>query len=93
MLIIIIHVHCRVLHFYTISINMIYLDNNATTPLELDVKEAITSALSKAWGNPSSSHTQGKSHRPRLFARRSLPLTNVIRTTVVLITNILSARQ
>nr|XP_022335578.1 selenocysteine lyase-like isoform X2 [Crassostrea virginica] len=37
----------------------IYLDNNATTPLELDVKEAITSALSKAWGNPSSSHTQG----------------------------------
>ena len=63
MLIIIIHVHCRVLHFYTISISRVYLDNNATTPLELDVKEAITSALSKAWGNPSSSHTQGKSHR------------------------------
>lgn len=37
----------------------IYLDNNATTPLESDVLNAITSALSKAWGNPSSSHTQG----------------------------------
>lgn len=37
----------------------IYLDNNATTTLESDVLNAITSALSKAWGNPSSSHTQG----------------------------------
>eukprot|EP00105_Crassostrea_gigas_P035451 XP_019919599.1 PREDICTED: selenocysteine lyase isoform X2 [Crassostrea gigas] len=37
----------------------IYLDNNATTTLESDVLNAITSALSKSWGNPSSSHTQG----------------------------------
>ncbi|XP_062597312.1 selenocysteine lyase-like isoform X1 [Saccostrea cucullata] len=37
----------------------LYLDNNATTPLEPEVVNAIASALTKAWGNPSSSHTQG----------------------------------
>ncbi|XP_067659403.1 selenocysteine lyase-like isoform X2 [Haliotis asinina] len=38
----------------------VYLDYNATTPLDPDVLTAITNTLRDAWGNPSSSHTQGK---------------------------------
>ncbi|KAL4221829.1 hypothetical protein ACF0H5_020083 [Mactra antiquata] len=38
---------------------MIYLDYNATTPLEQEVTEAIVTALTDAWGNPSSSHEAG----------------------------------
>ncbi|CAC5413309.1 SCLY [Mytilus coruscus] len=37
----------------------IYLDYNATTPLEPEVVRAITSSLTEAWGNPSSSHDAG----------------------------------
>ena len=38
----------------------IYLDYNATTPLEPTVLTAIHDALQDAWGNPSSSYTAGK---------------------------------
>ena len=38
----------------------IYLDYNATTPLEPSVLDAIYSTLKFAWGNPSSSNSQGK---------------------------------
>ena len=38
----------------------IYLDYNATTPLEPTVLTAIHDALRDAWGNPSSSYTAGK---------------------------------
>jgi len=38
----------------------VYLDYNATTPLEPKVLEAITTALKDAWGNPSSAHHAGK---------------------------------
>lgn len=38
----------------------IYLDYNATTPLEPSVLTAIHDALQDAWGNPSSSYTAGK---------------------------------
>ncbi|KAJ7993405.1 hypothetical protein DPEC_G00272100 [Dallia pectoralis] len=37
----------------------IYMDYNATTPLEPEVIQAITEALHEAWGNPSSSYTAG----------------------------------
>ncbi|XP_071147195.1 selenocysteine lyase-like isoform X5 [Mytilus edulis] len=37
----------------------VYLDYNATTPLEPEVVAAITSSLTEAWGNPSSSHDVG----------------------------------
>ncbi|XP_010894727.2 selenocysteine lyase isoform X2 [Esox lucius] len=37
----------------------IYMDYNATTPLEPEVIQAITKALHEAWGNPSSSYTAG----------------------------------
>ncbi|KAL1023369.1 hypothetical protein UPYG_G00039930 [Umbra pygmaea] len=37
----------------------IYMDYNATTPLEPEVIQAVTEALHEAWGNPSSSYTAG----------------------------------
>ncbi|KAG7488371.1 hypothetical protein MATL_G00031870 [Megalops atlanticus] len=38
----------------------IYMDYNATTPLESEVILAITEALHDAWGNPSSSYRPGR---------------------------------
>lgn len=38
----------------------VYLDYNATTPVEPEVIEAITEALREAWGNPSSSYRPGQ---------------------------------
>ncbi len=38
---------------------MIYLDHNATTPVDLEVQDVICDALN-VYGNPSSSHTAGK---------------------------------
>ncbi|BFZ23136.1 hypothetical protein BsWGS_26175 [Bradybaena similaris] len=38
---------------------MVYLDYNATTPLDPEVVEVITETLKTAWGNPSSSHEAG----------------------------------
>uniref|UniRef100_A0AAZ3R4N2 Selenocysteine lyase n=1 Tax=Oncorhynchus tshawytscha TaxID=74940 RepID=A0AAZ3R4N2_ONCTS len=37
----------------------IYMDYNATTPLEPQVIQAVTEALHEAWGNPSSTYTPG----------------------------------
>jgi len=41
----------------------IYLDNNATTQLTTEVKSYIKQLLEKGFGNPSSSHSLGKSWR------------------------------
>ena len=41
---------------------MIYLDNNASTPLDPDVRAAITAALD-LYGNPSSVHSDGRRAR------------------------------
>ena len=38
----------------------VYLDYNATTPLETSVLDAIYSTLKYAWGNPSSCYAEGK---------------------------------
>ena len=38
----------------------IYLDYNATTPVDPAVADAIAQALRELWGNPSSSHAYGK---------------------------------
>nr|XP_012807830.2 selenocysteine lyase isoform X1 [Jaculus jaculus] len=38
----------------------VYMDYNATTPLEPAVMEAVTEAMREAWGNPSSSYVAGK---------------------------------
>uniref|UniRef100_A0A4W3IUH2 Selenocysteine lyase n=1 Tax=Callorhinchus milii TaxID=7868 RepID=A0A4W3IUH2_CALMI len=45
--------------FFCIS-NSIYMDYNATTPLDPEVIQAVTEAMHEAWGNPSSSYTPGK---------------------------------
>ena len=40
--------------------NPIYLDYNATTPVDPAVADAVSLALRELWGNPSSSHAYGK---------------------------------
>ncbi|XP_067851674.1 selenocysteine lyase isoform X2 [Heptranchias perlo] len=42
------------------SSNCIYMDYNATTPVNTEVIETVTEALQVAWGNPSSSYTPGR---------------------------------
>ncbi|XP_077998899.1 selenocysteine lyase-like [Glandiceps talaboti] len=49
----------------------IYLDYNATTPLEDEVLSAIHDALRDAWGNPSSSHDAGKKAKAVIDQARS----------------------
>lgn len=44
----------------------IYLDNNATTPLDPQVLETMTAVLRDAWGNPSSLHAFGQQARAAL---------------------------
>ncbi|GFU45481.1 selenocysteine lyase [Nephila pilipes] len=38
----------------------IYLDYNATTPVDLEVQDTILTAMKNAWGNPSSTYEAGK---------------------------------
>ncbi len=40
--------------------NPIYLDYNATTPVDPRVADAVAAALRELWGNPSSSHAYGR---------------------------------
>lgn len=42
---------------------MIYLDNNATTPVDPEVYDAVFSSLKRDFGNPSSSHVAGRKAR------------------------------
>jgi cysteine desulfurase len=42
---------------------MIYLDNNATTPVDPEVYDAVFSSLKRDYGNPSSSHLVGRKAR------------------------------
>ncbi len=42
---------------------MIYLDNNATTPLSPNVREAMLPFLGSSFGNPSSAHAAGREAR------------------------------
>lgn len=46
-------------HSSEMTLDRIYMDYNATTPLEPEVIQAITEALKDAWGNPSSSYIAG----------------------------------
>jgi cysteine desulfurase len=45
---------------------MIYFDYNATTPLDLAVKEVMLPVFSEFWGNPSSVHRVGRKARALL---------------------------
>ncbi len=54
------------------KVKRIYLDNNATTPLNNEVKKAIVESMEK-FGNPSSIYSEGKEAKTALeSARRSL---------------------
>ena len=44
----------------------IYLDYNATTPLDSEVKKVMMTALDEDWGNPSSVHHVGQRARALL---------------------------
>uniref|UniRef100_UPI0037E8865C selenocysteine lyase n=1 Tax=Semicossyphus pulcher TaxID=241346 RepID=UPI0037E8865C len=46
-------------HYSEMNQDRIYMDYNATTPLEPEVIQAITEALQDAWGNPSSNYIAG----------------------------------
>ena len=50
---------------------MIYLDNNATTPIAAEVITAMTDALEGVFGNPSSGHAAGTKARDVIEAGRS----------------------
>ena len=43
-----------------INSRKIYLDTNATTPLDPEVLQEITKVLKDHWANPSSCHPRGK---------------------------------
>jgi cysteine desulfurase len=45
---------------YTDHMRPIYLDYNATTPVDPAVADAVNHALRELWGNPSSAHAYGK---------------------------------
>lgn len=51
--------------------NKVYLDYNATTPVEESVKNRITEALTSAWGNPSSSYSAGVKAKEMINEARS----------------------
>ncbi|XP_043557745.1 selenocysteine lyase isoform X2 [Chiloscyllium plagiosum] len=42
------------------SSDCIYMDYNATTPVDAEVIQTVLEAMQEAWGNPSSSYTPGK---------------------------------
>jgi cysteine desulfurase len=50
----------------------IYLDNNATTALDKDVKKALTAHIEKFCANPSSLHTSGREAKKHLLSAKIL---------------------
>uniref|UniRef100_A0A8C6S014 Selenocysteine lyase n=1 Tax=Nannospalax galili TaxID=1026970 RepID=A0A8C6S014_NANGA len=57
----------------SLSFRKVYMDYNATTPLEPAVIQAVTEAMQEAWGNPSSSYVAGQKAKDIInTARESL---------------------
>jgi cysteine desulfurase len=52
--------------------NPIYLDYNATTPVDPAVAEAMLPYLGEHYGNPSSAHAYGRRARPAVYSRRTV---------------------
>lgn len=48
----------------------VYMDYNATTPLEPEVVQAVTEAMREAWGNPSSPYPAGRKAKDIIAAAR-----------------------
>ena len=53
---------------YTAAVSFIYLDYNATTPIDPRVAEAMAPFLSDGFGNPSSTHVEGRRAKAALEA-------------------------
>ncbi len=52
------------------STRRVYLDHNATTPIDPEVTEAMLPFLQKEWGNPSSIHSLGNQAHTQMEAAR-----------------------
>ena len=48
----------------------IFLDNSATTPIDPEVLESMTSVMAGTYGNPSSIHAEGRKARALIEAAR-----------------------
>ncbi|XP_016424159.1 selenocysteine lyase-like [Sinocyclocheilus rhinocerous] len=48
----------------------IYMDYNATTPVDPEVVRVVTDALTEAWGNPSSNYLPGLKARDIIYHSR-----------------------
>ncbi|XP_029394623.1 selenocysteine lyase isoform X2 [Mus pahari] len=55
----------------SLSDRKVYMDYNATTPLEPEVIQAVTEAMKEAWGNPSSSYVAGRKAKDIINAARA----------------------
>ncbi|XP_012716724.2 selenocysteine lyase [Fundulus heteroclitus] len=53
------HTEHNLHHYADMNVDRIYMDYNATTPMEPEVIQVISEALLEAWGNPSSNHLAG----------------------------------
>ncbi|XP_060723056.1 selenocysteine lyase [Tachysurus vachellii] len=53
------HHHKHVEHVISPTLTRIYMDYNATTPVDPEVVSVVTEALNEAWGNPSSMYLPG----------------------------------
>ncbi|XP_071373720.1 selenocysteine lyase [Centroberyx affinis] len=62
------HTFC---HHAEMNLDRIYMDYNATTPLEPEVIQTISEALQEAWGNPSSSYTPGANAKAMINQSRA----------------------
>lgn len=51
---------------------VIYLDHHATTPVLVEVREAMLPNLSEEWGHPSSSDRFGSKLKPKLERGKAL---------------------
>jgi cysteine sulfinate desulfinase/cysteine desulfurase-like protein len=56
-----------------LNVHRVYLDFNATTPLDVQVIEAINESLINNWQNPSSQYKKGKQAKEKIDeARQSI---------------------
>ena len=59
---------------------VIFLDNNATTPLAPEVVEAIRMSCQNFWANPSSNYNRGRETK-KLIEDARLKVTNMVGAT------------
>ena len=58
------------IHATFFRMSSVYLDYNATTPVDSEVVDAISKSLKEDWGNPSSGHELGLIARKKIEVAR-----------------------